>query len=228
MKITLPNIETLPPEHHLNRRIAALNNDPGPDNTYRVSVAAAIIWLLEDLPDPGAHSAWINKAMQLVNGIELNMPTLEKVYDELAKTERLPPPPDKTDSKPLPKALAYALAIFFSLLALYYLGFLYKECMVRWSGIEMQAPVVLVPAPKTKRSLINYLYVNIEARSVPVMIGPSDYHQKRFRNGQTIVVKYLAPRGWATLTGKINAVLIFFTVVVTGLATLIWIKIFRR
>lgn len=227
MTIPIPSIETLPPDHHLNQRIAALNSDPGPDNTYRISVAAAIIWLLEDLPDPGAHSGWISETRPLINGIELNMPTLEKVYDELAKTERLPPP-DKTDSKPFPKALAYTLAILFSLFALYYLGLLYKECIVRWSGVEIQAPVVLIPAPKTKRSLVNYLYVNIEARSVPVMIGPSDYHQKRFKAGQKIAVKHLAHRGWVVLTGKINAVLIFYTAVATGLATLIWIKIFRK
>ncbi len=227
MKLTIPNIKTLPPGHHLNRRIAALNSDPELENTHRASVAAAIIWLLEDLPKSAANANWISETMRLINGIELDVPTLEKVYDELVETEQLPPPPDKTDSEPFPLAFAYVIAIFCSSLALPFLLLMYKEYMVRWSGVEIQAPVVLIPAPKTKVSLINYLYVDIEAHSVPVMIGPSDYYQKRFQTGQKIAVKYLAPRGWAALTGKINMVLIFYTVFLTGLATLIWIKIFR-
>lgn len=88
MTITIPNIESLPPNHHLNRQIDGLNRGQRMDNMYRASVAAAIARFLAERLRADTDLDWIREVNRLIDGIRLDMPTVENVYADLGETER--------------------------------------------------------------------------------------------------------------------------------------------
>jgi hypothetical protein len=138
MKLTIPNIESLPPDHHLNRQIDGLNRDQRMDQVYRASVAAAIARFLAERLRADSDLDWIREVNRLIDGIRLHTPTVENVYADLGETERMMAPA-KLGSGSLPVAFSIVLAIIASLMALLELSRLYRECKLGWLGTEIQA-----------------------------------------------------------------------------------------
>ena len=222
MKIIIPNIESRPPDHHLNRQIDGINRDQTMDNVYRASAAAAIARFLAERLRADSDLAWIREVNQLIDDIRLDMPTVENVYADLGETvQRMAP-----DTQ-FPVWAEYAAAIVASFFALYSLSDLYSECKLGWLGTEMQATVVQIPE-QNDPEYISYIYVGIGSYSVPVMISSRAYAQERFQVGQVIAVKYHAASGRATLSGEINGVLLYYFVLMGSVATLFWAHIYRR
>lgn len=226
MKITIPNIESLPPDHHLNRQIDGLNRDQTMDNTFRASVVAAIARFLAERLRADSDMDWIREANRLIDGIRLHTPTVDNVYTDLGETERMLAPA-KTDSGSFPMAFSIVIAIIISLFALLELSRLYRECKLGWLGTEIQAGVVDIPV-QNYRGDVKYIYVGIGGYAVPVMISSRAYARKRFKVGQVITVKYHAVSGWATLSGEIDGTLIFGFMLFSIPATIFWIDIYRK
>ncbi len=226
MKLTIPNIESLPPDHHLNRQIDGLNRDQRMDQVYRASVASAIARFLAERLRADSDLDWIREVNRLIDGIPLHTPTVENVYADLGETERMMAPA-KTGSGSFPITFSIVLAIIATLIALLELSRLYRECKLGWLGTEIQAGVVEIPV-QNYRGDVKYIYVGIGGYAVPVMISSRAYARKRFKVGQVITVKYHAASGWATLSGEIDGFLIFGFMLFSIPATVFWIDIYRK
>ncbi len=116
----------------------------------------------------------------------------------------------------------YACAVVLTLFALVSLYEPYTECKLGWLGTEMDAVVANVPEQKS-RSVFKYMYVDVGARHVPVLISGPDYVQKRFKEGQIVKVKYHAASGKATLSGELDWRIIFPLVLCGWPAVYCWI-----
>jgi hypothetical protein len=125
------------------------------------------------------------------------------------------------------KIYYYAYALLLTLFALEPLHQLYMECKLGYFGLEMPAAIVNIPH-QPHRNGVKKMYVGIEGRPVLVLISGPDYAQKRFFEGQTVSVKYLAADRQATLSSEFNWRIIYYLVMFGGPAVFFWVAGYRE
>jgi len=88
MKIIIPNVEGLPERHLINFIIKDLNKITPTDQKFSANTVAAISLFLAERPEIILGQDWVNRASQLVQGIETNPVSIENIYSEFIKHEK--------------------------------------------------------------------------------------------------------------------------------------------